>query len=77
MGATQEDMHAQWIQTNSRWLLLSSRDWRSQDYVAADTADTAANIGMMRKTLFLTAKYLGVLSYKNTNSLSPQWYDKW
>ena len=48
---------------DGRWLLLSSRNWRSQDYIAANAAN-AADTGMTRKTLFLTVKYLGIAEIK-------------
>ena len=60
------------VQTNSRSLLLSSRNWWSQDYHAAAHRQYL----QLEKSYFLLQKYLGILFCENKNSLAPRWHDK-
>jgi hypothetical protein len=52
-------------------VIIEQQGLTTQDYVAANAANTADDTGIKRETLFLTAKYLRVLSCENKNSLAP------
>ena len=63
-------MHTWWMQIYSQWL-LNSKDWRSQDYVAAAPLSILVR---SKKPYFLLQNYLEILFYENKNSLAPRWY---